>query len=1004
MNKPIKYLLLVILSALALPSAAQSNLFKDCRIESSSQDGDYTARRAVDGIVSRESAWISAPASRPPHILEVTMPAYCDIDSVVICTGIPVNEMKESEKGRNPGFWGAKNFMVQYWDDANWTDIPGTMTTENGEERVVFKFAKSITSFRFRIFSTDGEPIRIMEFEGYGRKNNSLSAPQFQAGRGGTATIPYSNVMIRVKPEITGTSMKYVGYNQGYLLPGGNALSWIEYSGVNSVRLWAPPQVYIKPEWFIDRTKVENLPEFERSKSAFRADPAGGKFVMWDSVAVMASRVVPSTNTMVLDYALNGLKKLGVDVILQASPLNRCKNWSEKWLQWRAFYSFAFYLARHGDVRMMALQNEPNHRNAGPVPLDEWIEMMRICSDAQRCAVEDVNRIYGKNLVPMFVGPVTAGTNTDWWASVSAAVRKDYRGGESDHDLINLFSTHSYNQPAAGYAGKTQNITKTIRENHPLGKSIPVIYTEIGRWMNAYLIDKEETMDSPSLFTEWAGIYANNMLGGCYGMWAFKFSNTVSSTYPQGIKSGHHHTWKGIRFAEDAFDNLAIGKRVTASGSDSPGSERFLTDGDKSNRSAWVVTADGDKWLEIALGRNTPLGGMAIYTGSAGGEFTAPDRVRSLQIWAWVDNAWKAIEGASETGAKYAQLYYTFGRVVTTDKIRITISDKGRIMVREVKLFGPDTLSEAVESFDVSGAQRTGEVVRLFAKGFKDRRPLLLCERSVADNDLDVLASVDSLSSRVYLWVVNRNARNINAFINLKDLGIEKGAGIVYEVVDGMRYGEAEVLKTSLNGLLNVTIPSQSAGLITICRDRKAVQTIHADKSAVVKGGGLSAKVFGPEKPAVALDSQNGANNQVTYINFNVEKNPGVRSANRILLGVNGLCRGDDSVFRFHVYAMNDTGWKTTAICWNNAPMLDKKEALALSGKEGIYVAGELTMNNYNAYHYLDVTDIVKKYIDRGVTFMLIREVREPGDDYDKGRTAEISSHVSPFKPELIVF
>ena len=88
------------------------------------------------------------------------------------------------------------------------------------------------------------------------------------------------------------------------------------------------------------------------------------------------------------------------------------------------------------------------------------------------------------------------------------------------------------------------------------------MYTETGRWMNAYLIDKYETMDSPSLFTEWAGEYTNNTLNQGYGMWAFKFANTTSNTYPRGIKSGHHFIWQGKRIVEDAYNNVALGKKV----------------------------------------------------------------------------------------------------------------------------------------------------------------------------------------------------------------------------------------------------------------------------------------------------------------------------------------------------------------------------------------------------------------------------------------------------------
>ena len=100
-----------------------------------------------------------------------------------------------------------------------------------------------------------------------------------------------------------------------------------------------------------------------------------------------------------------------------------------------------------------------------------------------------------------FVSPVTAGSNANWWAEVVKNLRIDYRGLPLDRDLLDIFSTHSYNLPAAGYASKVSDIRKIIVENHPMKQSLPIVYTETGRWMNAYLIDKEETMDSPSLFT-----------------------------------------------------------------------------------------------------------------------------------------------------------------------------------------------------------------------------------------------------------------------------------------------------------------------------------------------------------------------------------------------------------------------------------------------------------------------------------------------------------------------
>lgn len=82
------------------------------------------------------------------------------------------------------------------------------------------------------------------------------------------------------------------------------------------------------------------------------------------------------------------------------------------------------------------MHNEPNHRHAGPMKITQYVDAMKIVSDAVYCAVQDVNRLYGKNLKSRFVSPVTAGSNTNWWAEVVKNLRIDYRGLPSDRDLM----------------------------------------------------------------------------------------------------------------------------------------------------------------------------------------------------------------------------------------------------------------------------------------------------------------------------------------------------------------------------------------------------------------------------------------------------------------------------------------------------------------------------------------------------------------------------------------
>ena len=108
---------------------------------------------------------------------------------------------------------------------------------------------------------------------------------------------------------------------------------------------------------------------------------------------------------MSLDYCLHELRDLGLDIVSQGS-IERAYyevDWQRKWNLWQRWYALASYLYREGHVTLFAMINEPNHRNAGPMPLASWIELSKIVSDAVHTAVPE-----GK-----FVGPVTAGNNED---------------------------------------------------------------------------------------------------------------------------------------------------------------------------------------------------------------------------------------------------------------------------------------------------------------------------------------------------------------------------------------------------------------------------------------------------------------------------------------------------------------------------------------------------------------------------------------------------------------
>ena len=788
--------LVLVYGAMVIPfvgiSADNVNVALHKPVIASSQQKEFPASNVTDGVISRNSSWTSAKGARTPHILDLNLQKYYDIDRIVIYTGIPEPEKTEQEKGQAPGFWAMKNFKIQYWDDANWTDLPNTECTENRLDKIEFTFTPQLTTFQLRLISTDGEPVTINEFEVYGKEKKNMIVPVIQNELPDRVHKEFpKDMLVTVNKDVIGNTMKYVAYNQGYYMPGSNISGWLEYSNVNSLRVWTSMNDYVPEEAVNYQKNLNTLEEFEAYKHELRSSPEKNNFIKWKLILERCRKQQFSTNSMVFEYALLELKRLNIDVVLQMNSTDFDHTWSNKWKQWQRFYALAFYAAKTGDVTMFAMQNEPNHRHSGPMKITQYVDAMKIVSDAIYCAIQDVNKLYGKHLKSRFVSPVTAGSNANWWAEVVKSLRIDYRGFPSDRDLLDIFSTHSYNLPAAGYVSKVSDIRKIIVDNHPLKRSLPIVYTETGRWMNAYLIDKYETIDSPSLFTEWAGEYTNNTLNQGYGMWAFKFANTTSNTYPRGIKSGHHFIWQGKRIVEDAYNNVALGKKVIDLTSSHPAQVKVITDGNKTDASMWTsVNTDEKKCLEIDLGKSYSLGAAVVYTGSEYGVYTGPDRVKNFRLQYWEGTGWKDIEETIESNARYTQSFFLFKTPVTSSRIRFIATDKGSIKVREIKLFDEESVKNIPESYDISGIQRTGQVVRLFAKGFKDERPLLETVKSVPDNEVDALTSYNPEEMRYYIWLVQRKLSPNTLTLNLKSLNLPTGTKVFAEEVSADAYGE----------------------------------------------------------------------------------------------------------------------------------------------------------------------------------------------------------------------
>ena len=104
--------------------------------------------------------------------------------------------------------------------------------------------------------------------------------------------------------------MQYVGYNQGYYMPGSNASAWVEYSGVNSLRLWATLNEYVPEKTVEVDNNLNDVAEFDKRKEKLRQNPENNPYIDWKAILPVFSKPLVATNTMMFDYAMSELKRI----------------------------------------------------------------------------------------------------------------------------------------------------------------------------------------------------------------------------------------------------------------------------------------------------------------------------------------------------------------------------------------------------------------------------------------------------------------------------------------------------------------------------------------------------------------------------------------------------------------------------------------------------------------------------------------------------------------------
>jgi hypothetical protein len=203
--------------------------------------------------------------------------------------------------------------------------------------------------------------------------------------------------------------------------------------------------------------------------------------------------------------------------------------WGGKWEQWQHVYAMAYYMGKNYDVSRFQTYNEPD-QNTAPVPQGEWVERLKIASDAIRSAIADVNRDYGKSLVADVCAPVTidGASKIDTWGKAALEMnRTDYQGNTVNYDQFNTFDVHRYNSSGASFANDMATFKVKIPQYNPSGEMMPVQYTEFNRRNSSAYANSPDSPDTPTMFVGLADDYLGAIRGGVNGMYAFKFSQTL---------------------------------------------------------------------------------------------------------------------------------------------------------------------------------------------------------------------------------------------------------------------------------------------------------------------------------------------------------------------------------------------------------------------------------------------------------------------------------------------
>ena len=289
---------------------------------------------------------------------------------------------------------------------------------------------------------------------------------------------------VAISATAIGQTPTRLGYNVGDF-NNDNTASWWRYTGVNAGRMFTSPST-LTPTSVIKSTTNASLnastqTQFLSQRDALRASGTASTYINWSAIdTTYTSNVAYGNNEVDAQFADATIRAAGGTslVVMQRLPStyawpanpgdNSPTDWQNRWLGWQQWYAQAFVRARSENVTRYQLFNEPD-LYSGSLTQSQWIEMIKYGANAVEAAVADVNRIYGRSLVPQISGPVTNGpaltvTGSDWGDTLLANRNTPMLSGTAvpGYQLFQFYDYHNYGSSPTTFGTKLAGATADI--------------------------------------------------------------------------------------------------------------------------------------------------------------------------------------------------------------------------------------------------------------------------------------------------------------------------------------------------------------------------------------------------------------------------------------------------------------------------------------------------------------------------------------------------------------